>query len=198
MGCDIHPAIEYRDKYGEWHYHRPKAECPYYYEYAYEAGTSKIIYPTDEKGEKIRSRWDSCKYRLPEFFTNRDYNVFALLADVRNDGAIIPIQTGRGLPHDITQLARAQMSDEHTPGWVSLKELKEYDFKRPVPVEGWLDEPSFLALARGEEPKTWEDYNWGKKVVLEPTQYAKLYSSPIDLLTPGAKRFDDGKEYLIH
>lgn len=198
MGCDIHPAIEYRKADG-WHYHRPKADCPYYYDYTYDPVTRKPFFTLDEHGDKIRSKWDDCKYRLPEFFTDRNYAVFALLADVRNDGSIIPIQRDRGLPGNVTNLSKAQLSNEHSAGFVTLDELKSYDFKREVEIEGFLSEEQFKELVQGVEPKEWQDYIWNAKDanIVGPAEYARLHESPIDLLPGGNKRFIDNKTYLI-
>ena len=38
---------------------------------------------------------------------DRNYTLFSFMADVRNDGDIVPIPKPRGLPHDVTGLVRA-------------------------------------------------------------------------------------------
>lgn len=71
MGTDIHPAVEVRRK-GIWRYHRPKTECPYYYDYKFENG--QRVYELDADGNRIRSKWDRCATRLPEAFEMMAYD----------------------------------------------------------------------------------------------------------------------------
>lgn len=138
MGTDIHPAVEVRRK-GTWRYHQPKDDCPYYWETEYKAnpvtGNPERYYTLDGDGNRIKSKWAcSCKYRLPEFFWQRNYGWFAILANVRNDDdeSWPYIQEYRDLPFDITPRARARMSDEHNQGWVLLRELQDYSFTQLV------------------------------------------------------------------
>lgn len=131
MGCDIHPAVEVRRK-DIWRFHQPKTECPYYYDFKYERTSVKPGTPLrkewvrDAEGNRVKSHWDHCKYALPEFFKSRDYAMFAVLADVRNDGDYIPISEPRGLPFDVTKQALARLSDEHSQTWLSLQDLTQY------------------------------------------------------------------------
>ena len=148
MGCDIHPAIERRIK-GHWTYYRPKDECPWYYEYEYKpdpaTGRPTMYFPLDANGNKIRSRWDKCKTRLPGIFEDRNYATFSMLANVRNDDgefAYPYIQEYRGLPFDLTVGAERWTGSEndgdlHSQGWVTLRELQEFGFTQLVPVSDW-------------------------------------------------------------
>src|SRR4029077_7962504 len=103
MGCDIHPAVEVR-RQGTWRNHRPKDECPYYYEYEYDhtKTPAEKVWKLDADGNRIRSRWDRCKKRLPGILEDRNYSTFAVLANVRNDedDPFPFIQENRGLPRD--------------------------------------------------------------------------------------------------
>ena len=213
MGTDIHPAVEVRRK-GVWHYHTPKIECPYYYEFDYDRtpGSFKRIYRLDAKGNRIRSGWDSCKFRLPEYFSERNYRHFALLGNVRNGTGFagvythdeIPyIQDARGVPDDISVRAKARLSDEHSAGWVTLTELKGYDYRQTIQEGGVLDETEFQKFCMtGRPPENWSGDTWGKDIVtLTPDAYAALFESPIELLQGRASKrganYDKTKRYYI-
>lgn len=147
MGCDIHIALE-RYFEGNWHYYRPKDECPYYYEYDWKpdpaTGQPMQYWRVDANGNRIRSKWDKCKTRLPGIFEDRNYATFAVLANVRNDddNPYPYIQEYRGLPFDITVGAMRFTGTEsdgdlHSQGWVTLRELQEFSFTQLVPVNDY-------------------------------------------------------------
>ncbi len=85
----------------------------------------------------------------------RNYAVFSVLADVRNDKhwlgrfyallginkkplGYIPISSPRGLPEDLSSDLRKQAEKDaefaHNPGWLSIQEILEYDWDKPVDV----------------------------------------------------------------
>lgn len=193
MGTDIHPAVEVR-RNGVWRYHTPKTICPYYYDYEFDRVTGQRITRLDADGSPIRSKWDRCKYRLPEFFSERNYRVFAVLGDVRNGSGfagvythdyIPPIQSQRGFPDGMDHRTRAKMSDEHSEGWVTLDELQAYDYDQMFTEGGVLNEAEYLRTAiTGELPQSWSGGISGPDIrIISPEDYAKLYDSPISLLT---------------
>lgn len=135
MGCDIHPAVEVRRK-GVWRYHRPKEPCRWY--------------------DPVMYKWDKCKTALPDYFTGRNYTLFAILADVRNDGLIKPIDTPRGTPSDISVEASRKLSEEHSQTWLSLQDLLDYDIFEPIYYEGIVDEAEYRKMkASNTGPSTW-------------------------------------------
>lgn len=64
--------------------------------------------------------------------TTRSYGLFGFLANVRNYSHVPVIAQPRGLPEDIayrTADAYEQWdNDAHTPSWLSVKELLDYDY----------------------------------------------------------------------
>jgi hypothetical protein len=73
------------------------------------------------------------------FYSDRNYDVFAMLADVRNGSGFAGVDTGdgfnpiaypKGYPNDMSPEVKAYTDKytEHTPTWISLKELLEYDW----------------------------------------------------------------------
>jgi hypothetical protein len=200
VGCDIHPAVEVRRK-GVWRYHTPKNECRWYYDWEWDKATSSQVYKLDADGNKIRSKWDRCKYALPDEFKQRNYLNFAILADVRNDGSVVPIAPDRGIPLDADPRTLAKLSDEHSPTWVTLQELLDYDLAQPVNREGYITERAFLeALINRKDPEQWSGYIGGSKVVtVTPEQYLGLFGDPgpFGSTLPGTRRYNPDVQYHI-
>lgn len=69
------------------------------------------------------------------YWSDRNYLLFAILADLRNVYSIHPISLPRGLPDDISVEVKTRSDiegdDAHTRSWLTLKELLEYDWKQP-------------------------------------------------------------------
>ena len=69
---------------------------------------------------------------------DRDYDLFARMANVRNRGSVNPISTPRGLPIDASVISKLESdsdgSDGHSHSWLNLGELKEFD----QGLFGWL------------------------------------------------------------
>ena len=109
MGCDIHVMIEAKREncWGDrwvnvdnWRYN------PYHGRYE-----------------------DEPEIQLNAIYTGRDYELFSFLAGVRNYGGNPSFGFDRGFPEDASkQIAEKYKScgrDAHTPGYCTLKELKE-------------------------------------------------------------------------
>lgn len=105
MGCDIHTVAEVR-RDGRWH-------SVGQYEWL-------SVY-SDADPEDAPFEW-------------RHYMMFALLAGVRNYEGIEPITQPRGMPSDASMEALAKRSywTGHTPSFVTLRELAEFDYDRPM------------------------------------------------------------------
>lgn len=144
MGTDIHAAIEYRES----------SEHPW----------AALKYPN-----KYFGKWED----EPEFTTrlpiDRDYDLFAILANVRNGRGFAGVITGdgfnviseqRGLPEDITSEARESgCTGEHSATWLSLADLLEFDWEQVATLRGVVDAPNFEYFDRMREwnyaPKEW-------------------------------------------
>jgi len=108
MGCDIHVRLEKlmtikeKEKWincDNWTFN------PYFGEYS------------DE----------TIEYEVNEFYDGRNYELFALLADVRNYGDIIPISKPKGVPLDMHYRTREEYEswecDAHSASWYTFGEL---------------------------------------------------------------------------
>lgn len=131
MGCDIHIVIQRQDADGRWR------EVPYQRIYRYPGAAPAVDGST-------------C---APDVFLNRNYDLFAVLANVRNGVGFAGIQmgegwpslaAGRGLPPDFAAdgiLSNPAYPDEprslgdHSFTWVGLDELQTFPWDA---TESWL------------------------------------------------------------
>lgn len=76
-------------------------------------------------------------WNLP-LFLGRDYELFSVLAGVRNRLDIRPIAPPRGVPEDVGEAVRAAWNaarhypDIHTASWLSLRELLDFDWDQSL------------------------------------------------------------------
>ena len=105
MGCDIHMHVEYNMN-GKW-------MCGDYFSL-----------------DSI-STLDNPKFNVVGFYSNRNYSLFAVLADVRNSDCVEYIDTPRGLPDDAHEFTKscydAWSLDAHSCSYFTLKELIDFD-----------------------------------------------------------------------
>jgi hypothetical protein len=138
MGCDIHIAIERQDESGAWR------EVPYAVE-PWEPRSDSTPW-----NQKCWAEVDALTAKgivaMPRTFRNRNYDLFGILADVRNGIGFAGIDTGdawpsiapeRGLPADSTIKDTERDSDDeagihwlgyHSHTWISLDELRSFDW----------------------------------------------------------------------
>ncbi len=126
MGCDIHSFAEVKIN-GTW---EPVLTKPF-----------KNPYYNSERPTVIEDdyEWNAEKTNQP--YTGRNYDLFAILADVRNGRGFAGIKTGegfnpisepKGLPDDVTDYTEGKSEewgeDGHSHSFFTVKELKDYDW----------------------------------------------------------------------
>lgn len=126
MGCDIHAAIEWKDADG-WH-------C--------------LMHPNENAG-----KWKGEGPTTACLNLDRDYELFAILANVRNSHGFAGCDTGdqfqsitsnRGLPKDATtEAVESGCTGDHSETWVSLFELLNYDWEQIATRRGVVDARQF-------------------------------------------------------
>lgn len=135
MSCDIHLYIERRLE-GRWINADIWRVSPFWE-------------PEDPGSEEF--------YRESAFL-GQSYDLFAILADVRNygDEPIEPISSPRGLPPDVSPtVARGcNHPDLHSHSWLTLAELRAYDWATPIPQQQRLDVQEFYELLVYGHPLT--------------------------------------------
>lgn len=143
MGCDIHFYVEKREG-DRW----------------VSADTWKVDPRWPDEGP-------SCK----EFYSDRNYNLFAILANVRNGYGFAGCETGegftwiadpRGLPTDLSPElnAYAKRHMDHTPSHLLLSEVLAFDWTQTATLYGTINGPGRLAWSdyareRGDPPREW-------------------------------------------
>lgn len=74
------------------------------------------------------------EYEVIPFCEERDYNLFAMLANVRNENGLKYISEPRGLPNDVSDIVSSDFvqwgKDAHSASYITLQEL--LDFKAKV------------------------------------------------------------------
>lgn len=139
MGCDIHLYVERRVD-GKW----VTADKWTPNKYAGEEGEPPMALEYDDR-----------------FYTGRNYNLFAILADVRNghgfagiktSGGFVPIAEPRGIPDDACPEYRAESErygeDGHSHSYFTVAELLTYDWTQVSCLQGWVDGKNFEEFER--------------------------------------------------
>lgn len=121
----------------------------------------------------------------------RNYDLFAVLADVRNGFGfagvltgerITPISEPRGLPDDFnaeeqsSSVAKYPDCDfwigDHSFSWLLLKELNTYNWKMDHIKTGVITRKQYEAWDKISPPESWSGHVWGRDVVctITPTE----------------------------
>lgn len=134
MGCDIHAAIEIND--GE--------------------GWQAVRFPNRHYG-----RWENEPRETCRLDFGRNYDAFAILADVRNGVGVAGLDTGdgfvpmsqaRGLPDDISEEAREEAcTGDHSDTYVTFEEMLGYDWTRTTKERGVVSAVQFEKWDRVKE-----------------------------------------------
>lgn len=150
MGCDIHLAVEVR-RNGRW--------------------TREVVVPESARSEWLLKSaagepegWEA-RRAVRTWYDDRNYEVFAVLADVRNNGHITPISQPRGLPDDMDEATRKLTGEDdddydedeislgdHSQSWLTLAELLAYPWDGEVQRDGVVSLDQFM-----ERVKTYGD-----------------------------------------
>jgi len=126
MGCDIHLFVEVKGKDGKWRIRR--------------------------KSEEVKIG-DSFSYKRSLFDPGRNYDLFAILANVRNGFGFAGVKTGdgfipmskpKGIPDDASDYymkkAEDYGCDGHSHSWHTLKDLLEFPWKdKTATIQGVVD-----------------------------------------------------------
>ena len=125
-------------------------------------------------GNKFKNEWyrknkpidDWNKPYTDHPYDDRNYALFAILADVRNGVGIAgyktsnvfnPIAEPKGLPEDITDEVREELEDYgYGYSYFTLKELKDYDWNQIVMHFGVISEEQYIKMKEtGKNPDCW-------------------------------------------
>lgn len=148
MGCDIHFFVEVK-KNGKWETADSWKEDRDY-------DTPRMVVPYEQS-----------------FYHDRNYNLFAILADVRNGRGFAGCDTGdgfnpisepKGLPEDVSAPIKAEADawegDGHSHSFHTLQALLNYDWTQTTKRRGYCDAVEFWEWSRylrgeGRGPKSY-------------------------------------------
>jgi len=166
MGCDIHLYVEKRVAKGNW------------------VPVDKWI-PDKDSEEKggLMVPYDKC------YYFDRNYNLFAILADVRNGRGFAgtdtgegfnPISVARGLPSDVSTKIQREFyhwgNDAHSVSFHTVKDLLEYDWTQVSNLRGVVSAVEYYGWKRwnrdhGEGPEGYcADVGGTKVLFLSPNE----------------------------
>lgn len=144
MGCDIHLAVEVR-RGGKW---QREAIVPEQF---------RDPWFVEQAAKNPGSFYE--KWAERQWYHDRNYEVFAVLADVRNNGHITPISEPRGLPDDMDEATRRLHYEyrgeddggeddidlgDHSFSWLTLAELQAYPWDSVVQRDGVVSLEQFM------------------------------------------------------
>lgn len=163
MGCDVHMFAEKIDgRNGKWKkvgdvfpypYYR-KGEPNEYREYDNEDGT--------------KDGWWTNPKKCDSPYKHRNYDLFAMLANVRNGygfagcdtgNGFIPIDMPRGLPEDVSPEIKAESDswdvDGHSHSHFTIQELLDYDWDMVAVHRGIVSMADYLIYIGNGQPYSW-------------------------------------------
>ncbi len=148
MGCDVRFYVE-RNVNDTWE--PVKGPNPYYGRYA-------------DEPEETLADWA---------YDNQNYNLFAILANVRNGrgfagrdtgNGFIPIAMPKGLPDDVSPEINKKSEqygcDGHSHSYFTLQELLDYDWTQTTKLRGYVGAITYYKWCswdkgKGESPNEW-------------------------------------------
>lgn len=125
-------------------------------------------------------------------YDSRNYDLFAILADVRNgrgfagrktSNGFNPISEPKGFPDDITEEVKNELDGYgHSYSYFTLKELKEYDWNQTVVHVGVITEEQYVKMKETKEnPTCWNGMVSGKDIIVVSSDTMdKILSKTID------------------
>lgn len=160
MGCDIHMFVETRQPDGSW------ATADTWYE------------DEDEPGRKTVYQWGpGLKREAGPIYSGRNYDLFAILANVRNGSGFAGVDTGdgfipiampRGVPEDACPEYKAEVEqwgcDGHSHSYLTLAEVLAYDWTQTTAHRGWVSPVEWSVWRDQGKPNGWSGGVGGGRV----------------------------------
>lgn len=113
------------------------------------------IHMAVERFDTYANKW-RCVVKHDGAYGNRNYVLFAVLAGVRNRQGIKPLSEPRGLPEDVsTEARRSAMNGDHSHSWLTLAEVRAYNWDAGFSESGLVDAFESLRLFERGAPKSW-------------------------------------------
>lgn len=150
MGCDIHLYQEQKID-GQW--------------------KSTDVWSDKYKEGRQTVAYDDMAYH------DRNYNLFAILANVRNGGTFGDTKTGigfnpislpRDLPADVSEQVCAAShewgEDGHSHSWLTLREILDFNWNQKTTLSGWVDSRNYQTWKSRGYPESYCGMVFGSMV----------------------------------
>src|ERR1700675_1534679 len=156
MATDMHSIIEIKEK-NEWH----AALVPN----MWHGTVLGRKFNSDEENEPL-THW---------FNIDRDYELFAILADVCNDESeLVSLSSGRGIPEDASKVVADALDDNgdlHSWTWATLPEILQFDWTRTFVQDTYLLTAADFVAFEGMKP-----FGYLPKPLSSPAENAVIMS----------------------
>jgi hypothetical protein len=183
MGCDIHMHFEVKEN-GEWKHLDWRKR--------FQKGTYSDGSP----------QYDYNQIFEHPLYIGRNYNLFAILANVRNGRGFAGILTGsgfkpisppRGLPGNVTPGVKAESDswgvDGHSHSWLMLSEVLAFDYDGQGTTQyGVVSEKEYLHFKENGKPDSWAGDVSGRSV-------EHVSNAEMELILSGQIEREEGINY---
>jgi hypothetical protein len=181
VSTDIHMYLEVRD-----HDTAPWRKIDEIFDYQYyDPSRPTELRTGGEPGTEDYWEYVSNPSKTDHPYDDRNYQLFAALADVRNGvgfagvltgNKVTPIAEPRGIPTDLSPELQKIWDEggDHTPTWLMLYEVLAYDWDQPYIYIGVVSVKQYEKLKDGIVPESWSGGISGPGIV---TYLAEEYES---------------------
>lgn len=179
MGCDIHIIAEVKEN-GTWRKNTDKLFVNPYY-----ISDEKLKEIQEKNPDYTKSDWQEEEFQL-EPGSGRNYDWFAVLADVRNGRGFAGIRTGagfdviaqpKGVPADCCdewkEYVKQWDCDMHSTSFLSIDEFDAFDWNQVTMKYGVIPLSVYKELRdSGNSPESWSGGISGPNIIVIDTDIA--------------------------
>lgn len=154
--------------------------------------------------QHVTNPWELSYYGPKVFegwlYNGRNYDLFAILGNVRNGHGFAGVQTGegfnyisdnRGLPEDVSSEVEEELGNEsyyHSVSYVTLNELINFDWEQTTVQYGVVDEKHYKEWKENGFPTWYSGGVSGQRIV-------HVDNDTMDAIVNGDIPKEEGKEY---
>ena len=153
MGCDIHTYVEVKGNDNTW------VDGNYY---------KRNRYFGEDENEK--------EFEVINIYKDRNYYLFSLLANVRNNAENEYISEPRGIPEDCCKAIKEESDswdcDGHSHSYLTLKEIMDFaENHKIIKYKGYVSPEGAKKIENGEMPEEWCGWTSIKDWVYKEWEY---------------------------
>jgi hypothetical protein len=163
-----------------------------------------------EEYQKVVGSYEE-RWKHP-LYIGRNYDLFAILADVRNGrgfagvptgGGFNPIADPKGIPEDASAGYRWEAerwdSDGHSHSYFTVRELLNYNWKQSTTHEGWVGPLNYLLYKEKGQPESWCGMVSGREIRHVSNEDMEKYISEKEIrLSEGPDKHEFGATIYTH